>query len=324
MNIFNKVKVNYNLKLLDDFVSNNNKEEIFSLLKETKIKNKELFFQLLIHFINNYKNHSIRENFFKNRTVLINSFEIDDCNYLSNFFSFYFKNMNSESDHDSLTNAIAKDLDYLGLTYFPEIIDFQCFIKFSDFFFNSLLVNLEDKNIFLKSNSAFFEVNEENFFIYPNTTAAYFLIHKNPLHIYSSFKAKFSSSQEAANKLFNFQNTLVSNQDFNCGYEVSENRQSWNIYSNSWRDPNVMSTFRGLLIPLQDFQEKPHEILTKALFHLIQAGIKIEMNYDLIDQYVLKHKFEYKHFTDNISNKEKKILLSNLDQNLLEYFNYRI
>ena len=324
MNIFNKVKVNYNLKLLDDFVLNNNKEEIFSLLKETKIKNKELFFQLLNHFINNYKNHSIRENFFKNRTVLINSFEIDDCNYLSNFFSFYFKNMNSESDHDSLANAIAKDLDYLGLSHFPEKIDFQCFIKFSDFFFNSLLVNLEDKNVFLNSNSAFFEVNEENFFIYPNTTAAYFLIHKNPLHIYSSFKAKFSSSQEALNKLFNFQNTLVSNQDFNCGYEVSENRQSWNIYSNSWRDPNVMSTFRGLLIPLQDFQEKPHEILTKALFHLIQAGIKVEMNYDLIDQYVLKQKFEYKHFTDNISNKEKKILLSNLDQNLLEYFNYKI
>ena len=324
MNIFNKVKVNYNLKLLDDFVLNNNKEEIFSLLKETKIKNKELFFLLLNHFINNYKNHSIRENFFKNRVVLINSFEIDDCNYLSNFLSFYFKNMNSESDHDSLTNAIAKDLEYLDLSHFPEIIDFQYFIEFSDFFFNSLLVNMEDKNIFLKSNSAFFEVNEKNFFIYPNTTAAYFLIHKNPLHIYSSLKKKFSSSQEALNKLFNFQNTFVSSQDFNCGYKVSENRQSWNTYSNSWKDPNVISTFRGLLIPLKDFQEKPHEILTKALFHLIQAGIKVEMNYDLIDQYILNYKFEYKYFTDDISNKEKKILFSNFDQSLLEYFNYSI
>jgi len=324
MNIFNKVKVNYNLKLLDDFVLNNHKEEIFSLLKETKTKNKELFFQLLNHFINNYKNHSIRENFFKNRAVLINSFEIDDCNYLSNFFSFYFKNMNLESDHDSLTNAIAKDLDYLDLSHFPEIIDFQSFVEFSDFFFNSLLLNMENKNVFLKSNSAFFEVNEKNFFIYPNTTAAYFLIHKNPLHIFSSLKKKFSSSQEALNKLFNFQNTLVSSQDFNCGYEVSENRQSWNIYSNSWRDPNVISTFRGLLIPLKDFQEKPHEILTKALFHLIQAGIKVEMNYDLIDQYILNFKFEDNYSGDVISNKEKKILLSNFDKNLLEYFNYSI
>ena len=59
MNIFNKIKVNYNLKLLDDFVSNNNKEEIFTLLNDTKIKNKELFFQLLNHFIDKYKNHSI-------------------------------------------------------------------------------------------------------------------------------------------------------------------------------------------------------------------------------------------------------------------------
>ena len=50
MNIFNKFKVNYNLKLLDDFVLNNNKDQIFSLLKETKNKNGELFFQLLNHF----------------------------------------------------------------------------------------------------------------------------------------------------------------------------------------------------------------------------------------------------------------------------------
>ena len=324
MNIFNKFKVNYNLKLLDDFILNNKKEEIFSLLKENKIKNKELFFQLLNHFIDNYKNHSIRENFFKNRTVLINSFEIDDCNYLSNFFSFYFENMNLKTDHDSLSNAIAKDIENLNLSHFPRKIDFQCFIRFSDFFFNSLLVNKEDKNVFLKSNSAFFEADEKNFFIYPNTTAAYFLIHKNPFHIYSSLKKKFSSSQEALNKLFNFQNSLVSSQDYDCDYEVSENRQSWNIYSNSWRDPNVISTFRGLLIPFQDFQNKPHEILTKALFHLIQAGIKVEMNYDLIDQYILNYKFEDEYFMDDISNKEKKILLSNFDENLLEYFNYKI
>ena len=305
MNIFNKFKVNYNFKLLDDFVLNNNKEEIFSLLNETKNKNKDLFFQLLNHFINNYKDHSIRENFFNKKVVLINSFEMDDCNYLSNFFSFYFQNMSLKTDHDSLANAIAKDLDNLDLSHFPDKIDFQCFIEFSNFFFNSLLVNREEKNFFLKSNSAFFEAKEKSFFIYPDTTAAYFLIHKNPSHIYSSLKRKLSSSQEALNILFNFQDKLVSNQDFNCDYEVFENRQSWNVYSNSWRDPNVISTFRGLLIPSQDFEEKPRETLTKAIFHLIQAGIKINMNYDLIDQYILDNKFEDEYFIDDISNKEK-------------------
>ena len=79
-----------------------------------------------------------------------------------------------------------------------------------------------------------------------------------------------------------------------------------------------------MLIPFKDFQDKPHEILTKALFHLIQAGIKVEMNYDLIDQYILNHKFEDQYFTEDISNKEKKILLSNFDQNLLEFFSYKI
>ena len=79
-----------------------------------------------------------------------------------------------------------------------------------------------------------------------------------------------------------------------------------------------------MLIPSQDLIQKPHESLTKALFHLIQAGIKVEMNYDLIDQYVLNNKLEDEYFTDDISNKERKILLSNFDQNLLEYFNYKI
>ena len=46
------------------------------------------------------------------------------------------------------------------------------------------------------------------------------------------------------------------------------------------------------------------------------------MNYD--DQYILNNKVEEENFTDDISNKEKKILLSNFDQKLLEYFNYKI
>ena len=48
------------------------------------------------------------------------------------------------------------------------------------------------------------------------------------------------------------------------------------------------------------------------------------MNYDLIDQYIQANPFEVETFDDELSNKEKKTLLNNLDKNLLDHFNYQI
>ena len=60
------------------------------------------------------------------------------------------------------------------------------------------------------------------------------------------------------------------------------------------------------------------------MFHLIQAGIKIEMNYDLIDQYIQNNPLNENNVNDELSNKEKKGLINNLDKKLLEYFNYQV
>ena len=324
MNILNKFKINYNQKLFDDFLINNNQEEARLLLKEIKVKNKELFFHLLTHFIHKYKSHPIKENFFKNKLFLINSFELEDCNYLFNFFSFYFNQIKFSHESNNLANIISSDLEKLNLPYFPNTIEFHHFIQYSEFFFKSLLINDGDKNLFLKSNSAFFESGENNFFIYPDTTAGYFFIHKNPLTVYSSLKKKLGTSQEALNIMFNFQNEMVSNQVGDSKYLIKENRQSWNVFANSWKDPNVLNTYRGLLISQQDFIKAPHDTFTKILFHLIQAGVKIEMDYNLIDQYIQSNPCKVDTFYDELSNKEKKTLLSNLDEKLLDYFNYQI
>ena len=324
MKIINKFKINYNQKLFDDFVKNNKSEEALFLLKETKVKNKETFFHLLMHLIDKYRNRSIKRNFFKNKVFLINSFDLSDCNYLSNFFSFYFDQIKLSHESNSLANVIARDLEKLNLSYFPNTIEFQHFLKYSEFFFNSLLIDKEDINLSLKSNSAFFESGENNFFIYPHTTAAYFFIHKNPLFLYSSLKKKLGTSQQALNEMFYFQNTLVYNQDGDSPYTIKENRQSWNVFSNSWNDLNVLNTYRGLVIAQDEFIQDPFNTLTKILFHLIQAGVKIDMNYDLIDQYIQANPFEVETLNDELSNKEKKSLLSNLDKNLLNHFNYQI
>jgi len=48
------------------------------------------------------------------------------------------------------------------------------------------------------------------------------------------------------------------------------------------------------------------------------------MNYDLIDQYIQANPFEAETLNVELSNKEKKTLLSNLDENLLDRFNFQI
>ena len=230
------------------------------------------------------------------------------------FFLFYFDNIKLTYGCDSLSNAIIKDIEYLQLSTIPKKINFQYFIEFSEFLFNSLLINEGEKNLFLKSSSAFFEASGDKFFIYPHSTAAYFLIHQNPLKIYNSLKTKYQSSQEALNVMFNFQDKNVSNQDLDSKYHVEENRQSWNTFLNSWKDPNVISTYRGLLIPQKDFVKSPNETLTKALFHLIQAGLKIEVDYNLIDQFVQKNPLE-ETINEELSNKEKNFFLTTLIKN---------
>ena len=93
MNFINKIKFNYNTKLLDDLYLNGKTSEILSLLKEKKNKDKDTYIELVLHFIKKFKNHQTQEDFFNNKVVLINSFDMHDCYYLSNFFEFYFDKM---------------------------------------------------------------------------------------------------------------------------------------------------------------------------------------------------------------------------------------
>ena len=324
MSFFNKIKFNYNIKLMDDFVLNKKQSELYALIKNSKTKDKEIFFHLLSRFINKYKNDEVQENFHKQRLILINSFDHNDYSYISKFLSFYFDNCQISHINRSLPDAIEKDLASLGLSQFPTQIDFDHMVQYSNFFFHSLLIDQENNLSLFKSSSAFFESSENNYFIPPNLSSAYFFIHQSPLYIFNLLKEKYSSTQAALNELFNFQNSSISQHISNSTYQVLENRQSWNIHTNSWIDPNVQSTYRGLIIPHQDFFKDPQATFTKVIFHLIQAGIKFEVNYNLIDQFIEENPPQALNSFPDLSKKEKKLLLNNLDQNLLDHLNYKI
>ena len=325
MSIFNKIKLNYNLKLLDDLISNQKNKEILALLRDAKAKNKDIFFHLLRHLNHQYSHKPNAVNLFQNKLILINSFQLDDCSYLTKFLNFYFSKTNYEYYSDNLADSIAADLDQMKLKYFPKQIDFDHMVEFSDFFINSILLDQNEKSCFLTSNSAFFESHKKTkYFIYPNTSAAFFFIHENPLKIFSHLKEKYSDTQRALNDLCNMEKSLISSQKNIVNHQVLENRQSWGIYAQSWLDPNVLNTYRGLAIRNEEFSLRPEEVLTKVIFHLIQAGLKIEVDYEAIGEFIRDNKFMPKEFSSDISKKERKLLINNIDKKVLKDLEYEI
>ena len=128
----------------------------------------------------------------------------------------------------------------------------------------------------------------------------------------------------ALNELCNMEKSLISSQKNIVNHHVLENRQSWDIYAQSWIDPNVLNTYRGLAIGNEEFSLRPEETLTKVIFHLIQAGLKIEVDYDAIGEFIKDNKFIPKEFSSDISKKEKKLLINNIDKKVLKDLEYEI
>ena len=86
----------------------------------------------------------------------------------------------------------------------------------------------------------------------------------------------------------------------------------------------MQSTNRGLVMRQQDFFTNPQETFTRVIFHLIQAGLNFEVDYNLIDQFIAENPPQALKLFPDLSNKERKTLLNNLDQNLLDQLNYQI
>ena len=116
----------------------------------------------------------------------------------------------------------------------------------------------------------------------------------------------------------------MSNQKNITNHHVLENRQSWDVYAQSWLDPNVLNTYRGLAIGNEEFALKTEEVLTKVIFHLIQAGLKIEVDYEAIGEFGNDNKLTPKEFSLDISKKDNKLLINNIDKKVLQDLEYEI
>ena len=224
MSFLNKIKLNYNMKLLDDYIANKNNVEIYNILKNTKTEKSDFIFTLLNHVNYKYANSTDAENLFPNKYTFISSFHYEDQKFISNFLKFYFEKNQHPIKVDDFSDAVANDLENLKIHKLPNQITFDQMVEYSDFFLNSLLLEEGSNDYFLSSNAAFFEGPNKKFLIYPNRTRAYIFIHNHPFNIYF-IKRQYQNQQQALNELFNFENNLISSQKINK-YHIRK-QMSW-------------------------------------------------------------------------------------------------
>ena len=92
MSVLNNIKYQYNLRILEDFISTNNYAEFFDHLEKLKSKH-SVYLNLLLNLGNSAILHNTND-IFKSKIIWLNSFMQEDTAYISDFLNFYNRNKN--------------------------------------------------------------------------------------------------------------------------------------------------------------------------------------------------------------------------------------
>ena len=92
--LINKIKFNYNIKVIDDYLAKNYYDGALSIIS-CCINNSELFYKLFLYLFNNYL---IKTNFvslYKNKFIWVTSFDSEDKAYLNEFLKSYLNEISN-------------------------------------------------------------------------------------------------------------------------------------------------------------------------------------------------------------------------------------
>lgn len=319
---FNKIKFNYNTKLLDDLFVNKNYDDALETIIKNK-KNKELF-KLLLNYLNNkYLLDFSHAQFYKKKLFWIVSYDQDENIFLNNFFKNYFEKLNKNKffivDYKNFINIGLNNLIYDSN---EKNVSFEQIIQNSNLFQTSSMLNIEQDNIIISTSSAFFETPNKRYFIHPNSTKSYVYVIRNPFQLYLRYKSITNNSLDSLNRLnqTNYDNSIQSSES---PFKVSENKQNWSINVGSWNDENVKDTFRGKIIKFEDLRESTYDSLVEILFHFKQSGLDVDLDYELINNYVNSNIVE-NDYENNLSRQESKMVINGLNKSLLSEFEYQV
>jgi len=313
MKLLKKIKLNYNLKLLNDLVINNKYDEANKLITDIKNKDKLDLFLLLKNSQNLMAN--LPSDFYKRKIIWTVSYDSLELTYINQFLNYYLlKNLNFSFFIKNFATSLNDLFVNLGIDNQVNEIKFEDFLTYSNLYQNLLLYNFDRDFLFMNTCNSFFQTNKKNFFIHPNITFCYIYVIRDPKELLIRYKSKFNSPEASYDELFNFSNQpYLSEEQENMKFKVFENRTNYNINYNSWTDENVISTYKGKIISYEKLLDDTQNVLLEILYHLKQYGMDVGINLDDINNFVSTNKIDGKNYGD-LSNNDKKFLNKNLDK----------
>lgn len=305
MSFINKFLFHFHDKSINQLLVQKKYKEFFNYLKIQKNK-ENLFYDLSLKYVpeifSNYDEEALQ-----NKIIWINSFDRDDTHYLVNFLDYYLKKTSKE--FDPIKNYEVEISKFKKK--FKEI-DLNILVNFS-YFFQWMIINSSTNHKFIINNVPFFSTENNYNFTTSNLSQSYINLENNPFAVYKKIRDSNQNDQQVARNLFLNLDNESSNETIN-DLPFKINKQGWNTFNKSWKDENVMNSLRGITIKKSDINNSPYEIFSEILMHLIQSGLNIDINYDLIESYVKIFPPEKNNLNFELSNKEVKFINNYIDK----------
>ena len=300
MSFLNKFQYHYHSKQLDALFNSESYSELLSYLEKLP-NDKKTFHDLSFKYVN-HAIHSLTDDVSNKKIIWINSFLNEDKKYVLSFLESYLSNF------DPLRQTIQSyqyEIDKILLK--SEKVDFNTLINHS-YFFQWMIINKQKSPYKFISNNLPFFSTEKNFnFSKPNITQAYVYIINHPYEVYKFIKRNNNNDQEIARNIFlNLDHKASFKEHTNSSFYLS--KKGWHINTQSWTDPNVINSLKGKIISKKELQDNSYDVLSSIILHLIQSGVDMDLNYDLIDNFIKKNPPIHDDLNDEISSKERKFL----------------
>jgi len=308
------IKIRYLDNLIKKYIEISDFKEIHKILAPLFDKDKNQLSILLKSNLFKMLEDEKSSSLFSQNLIWVKSFNLKDTNIINDFLNFYFDNI--EFGYFGPKNYADYSLDLLEELKMESDITFDELKNFSYVYQYFISQLNKDKYVILNSDLVFFESEIQRYFTHYYLSKCYFYIVKNPRLVFDDIKSLNPGldSQIALNLLLNRdeKNTFTYNKNKTHFFE--NNKQGWGVNVSSWTNANVLSTFRGMAFKLEDIVNKPQEIFTDIIGHLIQHGVKIKLNYQVIDNFIElnSNKIRVNIEPKPLSNKELKLFKRDL------------
>lgn len=301
MSFLTNIKYQYNLKILEDCISTNNYRDFFINLEKSS-NNKQLYKQLLFNLGISAIN-KIDENFFSSKLIWLNSFLDEDTEYLAKFINYYHSNFEKSIKISFYEDDILEVLQELQDI---KEINFNDFVNYS-YLYQYLILRKNKSDKFIKNTLPFFSTPNHLNFSHINLTRSFFYVMDHPYQIYQKLKNDLNGDQNLARNLFlnlDDQKSLKTTNAVNI--EVS--KKGWHTHMQSWTSSNILNVHKGKVILKKNLISNTFDTLSSIILHLIQSGSPIDLDYDIINNFINNNPFTHTPLDLNMSLKEKKFI----------------